>query len=58
MHNIDGVRFYVGDPDQFAFSACSHLGADNIVVTYTAAEGDVVFADGFDACADWGMPSR
>lgn len=47
MHNIDGLRFYIGDPDQFAFSACSHLGADNVVVTY-AGGGDVIFRDGFD----------
>ena len=44
MRNLDGMRFYVGDPDQTAFSACSHLGADNVVVTY----GDSLFTDGFD----------
>jgi len=44
MRNIDGMRFFVGDPDQTAFSACSHLGADNVIVTY----GDSLFTDGFD----------
>jgi hypothetical protein len=44
MRNIDGMRFFIGDPDQIAFSACSHLGADNVVVIY----GDTLFVDGFD----------
>ncbi len=49
MHNIDGITFYVGDPDQQAFSSCSHLGADNAVISYGA--GDSIFVDGFDAAA-------
>jgi hypothetical protein len=47
MHNLDGMRFFIGDPDQPAFSSCSHLGADNVVVTY----GDALFVDGFDGSA-------
>lgn len=44
MHNLDAIGFYVGNPDQHAFSACSHLGADNAIVTY----GDSIFPDGFE----------
>ena len=48
MHNIDGIRFFVVDPEQFTFDGCSHLGADNIVISYGAAD-DAIFANGFDA---------
>lgn len=46
MQNIDGIRFFVGNPDQSAFSACSHLGADNAIVMYGG--DDSIFANGFD----------
>jgi hypothetical protein len=46
MRNIDSLRFYVGNPDQSAFSACSHLGADNVVINYTV-DVDAIFTDGF-----------
>jgi len=48
MHNIDGIRFWVVNPEQITFDGCSHLGADNIVVTY-GTEDDVIFDNGFDA---------
>lgn len=48
MHNVDGIRFFVGDPDSLTFSACAHLGADNAVITY-GTYSDTIFADGFDA---------
>jgi hypothetical protein len=47
MHNIDGIRFFVVNPEQITFDGCSHLGADNIVISYGAAD-DVVFENGFD----------
>jgi len=46
MHNIDGIRFFVLDPEELTFDACWHLGADNVHVTY--AGDDRIFADGFD----------
>jgi len=46
MHNIDGIRFFVVDPEEITYDACWHLGADNIVIGYGA--GDAIFADGFD----------
>lgn len=48
MHNIDGIRFFVINPEQITFDACSHLGADNIVISYGAAD-EVIFDNGFDA---------
>lgn len=45
LANIDDIRFYVGDPEPLAPSSCSHLGADNAVVTY---DDEQIFADGFD----------
>jgi hypothetical protein len=51
MHNIDAMQFFVGDPTTFAFNNCSHLGADNILVTWGAADpihAERVFADGFE----------
>jgi hypothetical protein len=48
MHNIDGIRLWIVNPEQITFDACSHLGADNIVITYGTAD-DTVFANGFDA---------
>jgi hypothetical protein len=48
MHNIDGIRFWIVNPEQITFDACSHLGADNVIVTYGTAD-DTVFANGFDA---------
>jgi len=50
MHNIDGIRFFVGDPDALTFSACAHLGADNAIVTY-GTDIDTIFIDGFDGAA-------
>jgi len=47
MHNIDGIRFWVINPEQITFDACSHLGADNIVISYGTAD-DVIFDNGFD----------
>jgi len=47
MHNIDGIRFWVVNPEQNTFDGCSHLGADNIVITYGTAD-DVIFDNGFD----------
>ncbi len=37
MQNVDGIRFFVINPDDFTFDACWRLGADNVTVTY----GDV-----------------
>jgi hypothetical protein len=34
MQNIDGIRFFVINPDDFTFDACWRLGADNVTVTY------------------------
>ena len=34
MQNIDGIRFFVINPDDITFDACWRLGADNIVVNY------------------------
>jgi len=48
MHNIDGIRFWIVNPEQITFDACSHLGADNIVITYGTAD-DTIYANGFDA---------
>ena len=48
MHNIDGIRFWVVNPEQITFDGCSHLGADNIVISYVGAD-DIVFDNGFDA---------
>ena len=48
MHNIDGIRFWVVNPEQITFDGCSHLGADNIVISYGTAD-DVIFDNGFDA---------
>lgn len=46
MHNIDGIRFFVVNPEDITFDSCWHLGADNIVITY--GDTDTIFADGFD----------
>jgi hypothetical protein len=46
MHNMDGIRFWIVNPEQITFDACSHLGADNIVITYDTAD-DTIFAAGF-----------
>ena len=46
MHNIDGIRFFVVNPEQITFDGCSHLGADNVIITYT--DNDTVFENGFD----------
>ncbi len=46
MHNIDGIRFFVLDPEELTFDACWHLGADNVHVSYGG--DDRIFADGFD----------
>lgn len=45
LANIDDIRFYVGDPEPQATSSCSHLGADNVSVTW---DDEAIFADGFD----------
>ena len=34
MRNVDGIRFFVVNPDDFTFDACWRLGADNVTVTY------------------------
>ncbi len=34
MHNIDGISFWVINPDDITFDACWRLGADNVTVTY------------------------
>ncbi|HEV7491966.1 MAG TPA: hypothetical protein VGO25_14265 [Rhodanobacteraceae bacterium] len=34
MQNIDGMRFWVINPDDFTFDACWRLGADNVAVDY------------------------
>lgn len=34
MQNVDGIRFWVINPDDFTFDACWRLGADNVAVTY------------------------
>jgi hypothetical protein len=34
MQNVDGIRFFVINPDDITFSACWRLGADNVSVTY------------------------
>ena len=34
MHNIDGIRFFVINPDELTFDACWRLGTDNVVITY------------------------
>ncbi|HEU4665369.1 MAG TPA: hypothetical protein VFS55_15170 [Dokdonella sp.] len=46
MHNVDGIRFFVLDPEEITFDACWRLGADNVRVSY--AGEDKVFVDGFD----------
>ena len=46
MHNIDGIRFFVVNPEDITFDSCWHLGADNVVITY--GDTDTIFADGFD----------
>jgi hypothetical protein len=50
MHNIDGIRVFLGDPGARTIPYCSHLGVDNVVVTY-GTDGDTIFADGFDGAA-------
>jgi hypothetical protein len=47
MQNMDGIRVFVINPEQITFDGCSHLGADNIVITYGTSH-DVIFEDGFD----------
>ena len=37
MQNIDGIRFFVINPDDITFDACWRLGADNVTVTYGSA---------------------
>jgi len=34
MQNVDGIRFFVINPDDITFDACWRLGADNVTVTY------------------------
>lgn len=46
LANIDDIRFYVGDPEPLQPSSCSHLGADNALVTY---DDETIYFDGFDA---------
>jgi hypothetical protein len=46
MQNIDGISFFVINPEEITFDSCWQLGADNVVVTY--GDADAVFADGFD----------
>ena len=49
MHNIDGIRFFVVDPDELTFDSCWDLGADNIVIDYRSS--DTIFTDGFDSAS-------
>ncbi|HKE49815.1 MAG TPA: hypothetical protein VKB52_17245 [Rhodanobacteraceae bacterium] len=53
MHNIDGISFFVVNPEEITFDSCWHLGGDNIVIGYGDAGTDTVFVDGFD-----GAPGR
>jgi len=46
MHNIDGIALGLVDPDDITYSACWHIGVDNIKITYA---GEQVFGNGFDA---------
>lgn len=48
MHNIDGIRFFVVNPEQITFDGCSHLGADNVIVSYDATD-EMIFDNGFEA---------
>jgi hypothetical protein len=34
MRNVDGIRFFVVNPDDMTFDACWRLGADDVTVTY------------------------
>lgn len=47
LRNVDGITFRLVAAEDVTIDACWHVGADNIVVTY--ADGDAIFADGFDA---------
>ena len=38
MQNVDGIRFWVINPDDFTFDACWRLGADDVAVTYGNSE--------------------
>ena len=46
MRNIDGISFFVINPEELTYDSCWQLGADNVVVTY--GDTDDVFINGFD----------
>lgn len=50
LHNVDTMTILALAPDIVTFSACWHMGVDNIVVRYGA--DDSVFVDGFDPSAN------
>lgn len=47
MHNIDGIRLFVVNPEDITFDSCWHLGVDSIVVAYDEP-ADTIAADDFD----------
>ena len=49
MQNIDGISFFVINPEEITFDSCWQLGADNVVVTY--GDADAVFDNGFEGVA-------
>ena len=49
MQNIDGISFFVINPEEITFDSCWQLGADNVVVTY--GDADAVFDNGFEGFA-------
>ncbi len=52
MHNIDVIEFFPSSSPLLQPSACWHLGADNVVITYGAP--DAIFGNGFDGTNDSG----
>jgi hypothetical protein len=49
LHNLDTITILALNPGVVTFSACWHMGVDNIVVRY--GSDDAVFANGFDPAA-------
>ena len=49
MQNIDGISFFVINPEEITFDSCWQLGADNVVVSY--GDADAVFDNGFEGVA-------
>jgi hypothetical protein len=54
LHNLSTMTILALSPDVITFSACWHMGVDNIVVSYGADDHDPVFANGFDPAARGG----